>query len=201
MKKIVLILAVVAISLQAFAGQPYKAGDSATDFSLKNLDGKMVSLSQYEDAKGFILVFSCNVCPVVIKYEDRIKELHKEYSSKGYPVVAINSNDPSLSPGDSYEEMKKHAKKNGYEFEYLYDESQDVAKTYGATNTPHIYLLSKNEDKLKVEYLGAIDNNADNGAAADKKYVVDALNKLIKGQQPSVTATKAVGCGIKWKKA
>lgn len=201
MKKLFLLLAVVAISLQSFAGTPYKAGDTATDFSLKNLDGKMVSLSQYGDAKGFILVFSCNVCPVVIKYEDRIKELHKEYSGKGYPVVAINSNDPSLSPGDSYEAMKKHAKKNGYEFEYLYDESQAVAKTYGATNTPHVYLLSKNEGKLKVEYVGAIDNNADNGASADKKYVVDALNKLIKGEQPSVTSTKAVGCGIKWKKA
>ncbi|HAM10725.1 MAG: redoxin [Bacteroidetes bacterium GWE2_41_25] len=201
MKKPVLFLAVVAISLQSFSGSPYKAGDYATDFNLKNLDGKMVSLSQYEDAKGFIVVFSCNVCPVVIKYEDRIKELHQEYSSKGYPVVAINSNDPSVSPGDSYEAMKKHAKNNGYKFEYLYDESQDVAKTYGATNTPHVYLLSKNAGKLKVEYVGAIDNNADNGAAADKKYVVDALNKLIKGEQPSVTATKAVGCGIKWKKA
>ena len=201
MKKLVLLIFVVVVSLQSFAGNPVKAGDYATDFSLKNLDGKMVSLSQYEDAKGFILVFSCNVCPVVIKYEDRIKELHKEYSGKGYPVVAINSNDASLSPGDSYEAMKKHAKKNGYEFEYLYDESQDVAKTYGATNTPHVYLLSKNEGKLKVEYVGAIDNNADNGSSADKKYVVDALNKLIKGEQPLVTSTKAVGCGIKWKKA
>lgn len=201
MKKVFLLLAVVAISLQSFAGQPYKAGDLATDFSLKNLNGKMVSLSQYEDAKGFIVVFSCNSCPVVIKYEDRIKDLHKEYSNKGYPVVAINSNDPSVSPGDSYEAMKKHAKKNGYEFEYLYDESQDVAKTYGATNTPHVYLLSKQEGKLKVEYVGAIDNNADNSDAADKKYLADALNKLLKGEQPAVTGTKAVGCGIKWKKA
>ena len=200
MKKLVLFLFVVAVSLQSFAGQPYKAGDYATDFSLKNLDGKMVSLSQYEDAKGFIVVFSCNSCPVVIKYEDRIKELHKEYSGKGFPVVAINSNDKNVSPGDSYDAMKKHAKKNGYEFEYLYDESQDVAKTYGATNTPHVYLLSKQEGKLKVEYVGAIDNNADNGNAADKKYLADALNKLLKGQQPSVTATKAVGCTIKWKK-
>ena len=200
MKKLVLFLAVVAISLQSFAGQPYKAGDLATDFSLKNLEGKMVSLSQYEDAKGFIVVFSCNSCPVVIKYEDRIKELHKEYSGKGFPVVAINSNDKNVSPDDSYDAMKKHAKNNGYEFEYLYDESQDVAKTYGATNTPHVYLLSKNEGKLKVEYVGAIDNNADNGASADKKYLADALNKLLMGQQPSVTATKAVGCGIKWKK-
>jgi peroxiredoxin len=200
MKKLLLFLFVVAVSLHTFAESPYKAGDYATDFSLKNLEGKMVSLSQYENAKGFIVVFSCNTCPVVIKYEDRIKELHKEYSGKGYPVVAINSNDKNLSPGDSYDAMKKHAKKNGYAFEYLYDESQDVAKTYGATNTPHVYLLSKQEGKLKVEYVGAVDNNADNGAAADKKYLVDALNNLLKGQQPSVTATKAVGCTIKWKK-
>ncbi len=201
MKKLVLFLAVVAISLQTFAEGPYKAGDYASDFSLKNLDGKMISLRQYNDSKGFIVVFSCNVCPVVQKYEDRIKELHKEYSGKGYPVVAINSNDKSVSPGDSYDEMKKRAKKQGYEFEYLYDESQEVAKRFGATNTPHVYLLSKQEGKFKVEYVGAIDNNADNSAAADKKYVVDALNKLINGEQPSVTATKAVGCGIKWKKA
>ena len=201
MKRLFLFFVAVAITLHIYAEGPYKAGDYAIDFNLKNLEGKMVSLSQYADAKGFIVVFSCNVCPVVLKYEDRIKDLHKEYRSKGYPVVAINSNDPSLSPGDSYEAMKKHARKSGYEFEYLYDDSQVVAKTYGATNTPHVYLLSKDEGKLKVEYVGAIDNNADNATAADKKYVVDALNRLIKGEQPSVTATKAVGCGIKWKKA
>jgi len=202
MKKVfILFTCSIMTTLMATASGPFKAGDSATDFSLKNVDGKFVSLSQFEDAKGFIVVFSCNTCPMVKKYEERIIDLNKEFSGKGYPVIAINSNDRNISPGDSYEEMKKLATEKQYDFEYLYDESQEVAKQYGATNTPHVYVLSKNEGKLKVEYVGAIDNNADEASKADKKYVHDAVNALLKGEQAPVAGTKAIGCGIKWKKA
>ena len=202
MKKLIFLLAgSLLVTVVATASGPFKAGDSATDFSLKNVNGKNVSLSQFDDAKGFIVVFSCNTCPMVKKYEERIIDLNKEFSSKGYPVVAINSNDSNVSPGDSYEGMQKLAKEKGYKFEYLYDESQEVAKQYGATNTPHVYVLSKKEGQLKVEYVGAIDNNSDDASKADKKYVRDAVSALLKGEQAPVAGTKAVGCGIKWKKA
>ncbi len=201
MKKLILLFAgTFLFKFLISAAGPYKAGDIATDFNLKNLKGEMVSLSTFEKAKGFILVFTCNTCPVAKKYEQRIIDLHKEFSSKGYPVVAINSNDMVVSRGDSYDEMQRIAKDKGYGFQYLYDESQEVAKQYGATNTPHVFLLSKKDGKLYVEYVGAIDNNTDDPSMADKKYVADALNALLKGEMVSVKSTKAIGCGIKWKK-
>jgi peroxiredoxin len=202
MKKLIFLFAsTLMLTVLATASGPFKAGDTASDFNLRNVGGKYVSLSQFENAKGFIVVFACNTCPVVKKYEDRIIELNEEFSSKGFPVIAINSNDRNVSPGDSYEEMKNIASEKGYKFEYLYDESQDVAKQYGATNTPHVYVLSKKEGNLKVEYVGAIDNNADDASKADKKYVHDAVNSLLKGQPMQVAGTKAIGCTIKWKKA
>ncbi len=202
MKKFILLFAgVFAISGLARTAPPYKAGDQITDFSLKNVNGEMVSLLQFSDAKGFIVVFTCNTCPVVKKYDQRINDLNKEFSSKGYPVIAINSNDQTVSPNDSFSDMQKTAKNKGYTFPYLYDESQEIAKSFGATNTPHVYLLSKKEGKLMVEYIGAIDNNADDPAKADKRYVAEAVNALLKNGQVAVTNTKAVGCGIKWKKS
>lgn len=201
MKKLLFVIsAVLFLSTAVNAEGPYKASDYVSDFSLKNVRGEMISLSQFETAKGFIVIFSCNTCPVVVKYEDRMKDLHREFSSKGYPVIAINSNDKAISPGDSYDEMQKTAKAKSYPFHYLYDESQEIVKRFGATNTPHVYLLSKEGGRLKVGYIGAIDNNADDASKADKKYVADAINKLLKGEQIAVSGTKAVGCSIKWKK-
>lgn len=202
MKKLIFLSAVALIlTTNTWSKEPYKAGDAAMDFNLKNLNGKMVSLSQYNDAKGFIVVFTCNTCPVVIKYEDRIMDLHDKFSSKGYPVVAINSNDKSISPGDSYEAMKQMAKDKGYKFEYLYDESQAIASEYGATNTPHVYVLKKEGNDLRVAYVGAIDNNVDDPSKADKHYVADAVNALLQGENVPLAGTKAVGCTIKWKKS
>ncbi len=202
MKKLILVFfAAIVVAASTLAKEPYKAGDVATDFSLKNLAGKEVSLSDLDDARGFIVVFTCNTCPVVKKYEQRIVELHEKFRDKGYPVVAINSNDKNVSPGDSYEKMQKLAKSKGYKFEYLYDESQKVAREYGATNTPHVYVLSKDGDDLKIKYVGAIDNNADDASKADKHYVEDAVNALLKGENVPVAGTKAVGCGIKWKQS
>lgn len=183
------------------AQSQYKAGDVASDFKLKNVKGEMVSLSNYKDADGFIVAFWCNSCPVVKKYDQRLQELHAKYAPKGYPVIAINPNDPAVSPGDSYEKMKETAAKLNYKFDYLFDETQETARKYGATNTPHIYILSWKDGKLVVDYVGAIDNNADDASAADKKYAEDALNSILKGQAVAVAGTRAVGCSIKWKKA
>jgi len=178
----------------------YKAGDAVSDFKLLNVDGRYVTLSQFEEAKGFIIVFTCNTCPVAKKYEDRIIELDHEFKTKGFPVIAISSNDKNINPGDSYEEMQKYSRKHNFTFPYLYDESQEVARRFGATNTPHVYVVSKKTGKYVVDYIGAIDNNADNPSAADKKYVVSAVNSLLKGEKPIVTKTVAIGCSIKWKR-
>jgi peroxiredoxin len=200
MKKLFSFLTVALLSMTlVYAEGPYKAGDEVSDINLKNVNGKMVSFSQFNDAKGFIVVFSCNTCPVVKKYQQRITDLNNKFSTKGYPVIAINSNDKNVSPGDSYEEMQKYASEKGLKFQYLYDESQDVAKKWGATNTPHVYVLKKEGNELRVKYVGAIDNNADDPAAADKKYVEDAVNALINNKEVPVSSTKAIGCGIKWK--
>ena len=195
------LMAVVLISAANGPGEGYKVGDYATDFSLQNIDGKKVSLSQYKEAKGFIVVFTCNHCPYAKMYEDRIIELNNKYADKGYPVIAINPNDGDKQPEDSFENMQKRAKEKGFPFPYLHDASQEVTTTYGATRTPHVYLLNKDKKGYKVEYIGAIDNNHKDAAQADQKYVEDALNQMMAGKKPKTTSTKAVGCSIKWKDA
>lgn len=176
----------------------YDIGDSVSDFTLKNIDGKMISLSSFKANKGLIVIFDCNTCPVSKAYNSRIVALGKKYE-KTFPVVAINSNDPEQSAGDSFEEMITYAKDHGYTFPYLHDETQQVAKIFGATNTPHVFLLSKSGKKYKVAYIGAIDNNTRNASDTSKKYVEDAIDALQIGVAITTTNTKAIGCGIRWK--
>jgi len=187
------------IFASAKAADGYKPGDKARDFKLKNVDGKMVSMADYKDAKGYIVVFTCNHCPFAKAYESRIIALDKMYKTKGFPVVAINPNDKSKEPEDSYENMVAYAKDKNYPFPYLYDESQEIAMAYGAARTPHVFVLSKKGNDLTVEYIGAIDNNTDDASAVTKKYVEDAVNNLLAGKKPETTSTKAIGCTIKWK--
>lgn len=177
----------------------YDIGDAVADFKLKNVDGKMIALSDYTTAKGAIIIFDCNTCPYSRAYNDRIIGLNKKYSEKGFPVITINPNDPQMSPGDSYEEMVARAKQKKYDFPYLIDESQVVARSFGATNTPHVYVLQKDGSDFKVAYIGTIDNNSRDGSSATKKYVEDAVDALLAGQPVPTKSTKAVGCSIKWK--
>jgi len=171
-----------------------KVGDTAPDFKLKNVDGKMVSLSDYKDVHGFIIAFTCNTCPFSKMYENRLIELHKKYAPKGWPVVAINPNDSEVKAGDSFEAMQRRAKEKNYPFVYLDDEGQKVYPQYGAERTPHIYLLN---DKRIVEYIGAIDNNPQNPKAVTQYYVEDAIAAVEKGEKPDPDFTKAIGCTIK----
>jgi peroxiredoxin len=177
------------------AGLDYGVGDRVSDFKLKNFDGKMIALSNYKDSKGVILIFDCNTCPYSKAYNDRIIALHNTYATKGFPVVTINSND---GPGDRFQDMVARAKSKNYEFPYLLDETQSVARAFGATNTPHVFLLRREADDFVVAYIGAIDNNSRNGSQADKKYVEEAVNALLAGKPVPTEKTKAVGCGIKW---
>jgi len=192
--------ALVAIVFVAAKPIGYGVGDTVADFKLKNVDGKMVSLADFKNAKGVIVIFDCNTCPYSKAYNERIVALAKKYENT-FPVVAINSNSPEVSPGDSFEEMVKYAKTKGYTFPYLFDETQEVARNYGATNTPHVYVLKKDGGAFKVAYIGAIDNNTKDAAAADKKYVEEAVDALIAGKAVPADKTKAIGCTIKWKPA
>ncbi len=175
----------------------YKPGDTAIDFKLKSVDGKMYSMADYKDAKGFIVVFTCNTCPFAVKYEDRVNQLAKKYKSKGYVLLAINSNDPEVQPDDTYPLMIARAKDKGYAFPYLVDEGQKIYPQYGATKTPHVFLLDKN---LVVKYIGAIDDNADDASAVKERYLENAIAALESGIDPSPALTKAIGCSIKAKK-
>jgi len=184
----------------SFINPGYNVGDYAADFKLKNIDGKMVSLADYADAKGFIIVFTCNHCPYAKLYEDRLVALDKTAKKKGYPVIAINPNDAEKYPDDSFDNMKKRAKDKGFTFPYLHDETQEVAKAFGAARTPHVYLLKKEaEGKLKVAYIGAVDDDTENAKKDKVKYVENAIDALEKGEKPNPDFTKAVGCTIKWK--
>ncbi len=202
--KIKLIATLVAIMcVSAFTitnsnnGDGYKVGDLAEDFSLKNIDETMVSLSDYKDAKGFIITFTCNTCPYAVMYEDRIIALNEKYASKGYPVIAIMPNNTDVKPGDNFDAMKSRAKSKGFTFPYLIDEKQDVYPKYGATKTPHIFILQKTSKGNVVQYIGAIDDNYKDASAVNTKYVENAVEALLNGKKVEQTETRAIGCSIK----
>ncbi|TCC90545.1 thioredoxin family protein [Pedobacter frigiditerrae] len=199
MRKI-LITCLMMLGIMAKAQTGYQVGDIATDFNLNNVDGKNVSLANYKDAKGYIVVFTCNTCPVAKAYQSRVEALHKEYAPKGYPVIAINTNDPVTSPGDSYENMQKLAKEKNFSYAYLEDPNHIYTKKFGATKTPHTFVLTKTAKGNEVAYIGAIDNSQDLLSSNMNDFVKNAVNSLLQGKKPEITSTKAIGCGIKWKK-
>ncbi len=197
---LLLVFALFVLNTATAQGAGYKIGDEATDFRLKNIDNKMVSLADYKEAKGFIVIFTCNHCPYSKAYEDRKIALDKKYAPLGYPVIAINPNDPAAEPLDSFELMQVRAKEKGFTYPYLIDEGQKIYPLYGATKTPHVFVLKKEKNKNIVKYIGAIDNNYRDASAADEKYVEDAVNALLEGKEPEKNSTVAVGCSIKVKK-
>ena len=175
----------------------YKVGDHVEDFTLKNVNGKMVSMKDYKDAKGFIVIFTCNHCPYAVAYENRIIALDKKYSKLGYPVIAINPNNPEKQKDDSYDLMKVRAKEKGFTFPYLFDEGQKIYPKFGATKTPHVYVVQKTSKSSVVKYIGAIDDNYEDEKAVKHKYVEDAVDALLQGKEVLVKETKAIGCSIK----
>lgn len=178
----------------------YGIGDAAADFLLPGVDGRKVSLADFTDAKGFIVIFTCNTCPYAKAYEDRIIALDKKYKEKGFPVIAINPTDPAMQPKDNLEAMKARAKEKGFTFPYLQDEGQKVYPQYGATRTPHVFVLKKEKDKHIVKYIGAIDNNYEDAARVSDRYVEEAVDNLLTGGEVVRSKTVAIGCTIKPKK-
>lgn len=196
-KGIFAVIAIVMLSAFTTVSSGYKIGDIATDFKLKNIDGTMVSLSDYKDAKGFIVIFTCNTCPYSVAYEDRIVALDKKYKGKGYPVIAIMPNNPNVQPRDNMEAMIQRAKSKGFTFPYLMDEGQKISPQYGATKTPEVYVLQKTSKGNQVKYIGAIDDNYQDASAVQSKYVENAVDALLSGQAIKEPQTRAIGCSIK----
>ncbi|HKK59895.1 MAG TPA: thioredoxin family protein [Salinivirga sp.] len=192
------LLFVISIFIStALMADGYQIGDKVDNFNLKNIDGKMVSLDEMQDVKGAIVIFTCNHCPYSIANEDRIIELDKKYKKKGYPVIAINPNDPKIQPEDSFDKMKVRAKEKGFTFPYLFDEEQTVYKKFGATKTPHVFVLNKKGNEFVLEYIGAIDDSPRKAGKVNDKYVEKAVDALLAGNEPPLRETKAIGCSIK----
>ena len=197
MNKLKLLLFTVLLATAISAQNGYDIGALAADFNLENIDGSFVSLSDFNESKGFIVVFTCNTCPYAVAYEDRIEALNKKYAKKGYPVIAIMPNNTEIKPGDSLDAMKKRANKKGFTFPYLIDREQAVFSQYGATKTPHVYVLQKNNEMHIVRYIGAIDDNYKDADKVVLKYVEDAVDALLMNRQVPVSKTRAIGCSIK----
>lgn len=196
----VAVLAAGSAFAQSGAEKPkeIEIGKKAPLFKLKGVDGKEYALAdQLKKNKAVVVTFTCNTCPVAKAYEDRLIALQKEFKDHKVQIIAINSNSPKVQPGDSFENMQKRAKDKKFNFPYVFDETEEVAKAYGAIVTPHIFLVSS---EGKVVYRGAIDNN-NNEKRADEHYLKDALHAVLEGKDIKKTATKARGCTIKWSRS
>ena len=178
-----------------------KPGTPAPDFNLKNVNGETVSFASFPNVKGYIVVFTCNTCPVAKAYEQRVISLDKKYGPIGYPVIAINTNDPEVSPGDNFNAMVARAKEAGYPFPYLYDDGQKMTNAYGARNTPTVFLVKRVKDGNLIVYTGAIDNDPEEDKTDRINYLEQALSATEAGKEPAVASTKAIGCSVKRKRA
>lgn len=205
MKNILIALSlVIFITAQSFTVPSedrelgYTIGDIVQDFSLKNVDGEMMSLADNKEAKGYIVVFTCNHCPFSVMYEDRLLGFDQMYAQQGYPVIAINPNDEVRKPEDSFDNMVLRAKEKEFTFPYLHDNTQEIARQFGATRTPHIYVLVKEEEGFAVKYIGAIDDSPRSSSDVEDPYLHRAMRSIISGIAPDPDFTKAIGCTIKW---
>ncbi len=196
LKLLIICSLAISISCSAQSKGGLAIGDVAPDFKLKNIDDSSVSLTDYKEAKGYIVVFTCNHCPYSVMYEDRLIALHNKYAPMGYPVVAINPNDPAANAEDSFELMKVRAKEKSFPFAYLFDDGQKIYPQYGAKKTPHVFLLDQGK---KVQYIGAIDDSPRDEEAIEVVYLENAIQALMNNKTPEPTMTKAIGCSIKTK--
>ena len=196
MKKLITIfLFILAMNSSAFA---LKIGDviPSTETKMKNVDEKEITLSSIKDKNGLLVIFSCNACPFVKAWESRMVALGNEYKGKGVGVVAINANDPQMVPEDGFEVMKTRYKEKGFQFPYVVDATSDLARAFGATRTPEVFLFNK---EGKLIYHGAIDDDAHEPEKVKNRYLVDALHALISEKKIVNQETNFIGCTIKFR--
>lgn len=173
-----------------------RIGETAPDFDLPGVDGKRYSLADFKDAPALLVVFSCNHCPYVIGSEDRMIRLHKDWSPRGLASVAINSNETENHPTDSFEHMIIRSREKNFPFPYLRDDSQEVARAYGALRTPHFYLFDRDR---RLRYTGRMDNNPRDASLATTHELRDAIEAVLAGRRPRIEVTNPIGCNVKWK--
>jgi peroxiredoxin len=174
-----------------------KTGDKAQTFSLPGIYDTQHALADYDDKEAVVVIFSCNHCPYVRAWENRMVKVQSDYGARGVQLIAINANDPSQYPDDSFPMMKERAKQQGFNFPYLYDETQEVARAYEAQRTPEVFVF---DGQRTLRYHGPIDDNYDEPGAVKANYLRDALDAVLVGRAPSVTEVEPVGCTIKWRK-
>ncbi|MGH7387748.1 MAG: thioredoxin family protein [Candidatus Methylomirabilales bacterium] len=170
-------------------------GDMAPDFSLPGVDGQTYSLKGFSEKTVLVVVFSCNHCPYVQAYEDRLVAIQRDYRDRGVQLLAINSNDDRRYPEDNFDNMITRAKGKGFNFPYLRDGSQQVAHAYGATHTPQLFVFDAHR---RLRYTGKIDDNWQRPEAVRRRYLQEALDELLRGREPTESTTHAIGCTIKW---
>ena len=186
--------------MEGKAPSPYGLGDTVSTFQLMNIDGDSLHLFDYqqENNHGYVLIFTCNHCPYAQAYEERIIQLDKTFKPKGYPVVAINPNDPQIVPEDSYEKMKQRAEQQGFTFPYLLDHAQKIYKQFGATRTPHVFIVERiDQEQGVLRYIGALDDNYENPEEVEQRFAAKAIQALLEGKEVDPAKTKAIGCSIK----
>lgn len=171
-------------------------GSPAIDFQLKGVDGKSYSLKSFAEKKALVVVFSCNHCPYAQAYEQRIIQLQQDYKAKAVALIAINSNDDMNYPEDSFPNMVKRSNERGFNFPYVRDESQEIARQYGAICTPHVFAFDKDR---RLQYKGRIDDNWKNPAEVKTIDLRNALDEILDGKTPAIQETRPYGCSIKWK--
>ena len=186
-------------NIEITSAQTLKVGDQVANFSLKSTSGGNVSLTDFNSSKGVIVVFTSNHCPFAKAYEDRLIALNSKFSPQGIKLLAINSSDQNLHPDDSFDKMKERASTKGYNFSYLSDDNQVVAKSFGATREPQAFLLQKKGSAFVVTYIGMIDDNPQDPQGVLKYYIDEAASSLLENKPVVTTLTKPVGCPIKWK--
>lgn len=194
LKKIIPLVLLISISIIFLSFKP-NTPIVISDFSLKNVDGKMVSIADYKDAKGFIIIFTCNHCPFAKLYSKRLNDLNSKYSKLNVPLLAVNSMDELVYKEESFEMMQQKAKGDKFNFPYLQDAAQTVGKQFGAEHTPTAYVIWKENNKWLVRYTGSIDDNGENPEKANP-YVANAVDNLLNGKQVSMPVTESFGCRI-----
>jgi peroxiredoxin len=167
----------------------------APPFDLPGVDGQTHALGDYAEIPALAVVWSCNHCPYVQAWEGRMMDLQREFGDRGFRLVAINSNDTTSHPEDSFEEMKKRAEARGFNFDYLYDEDQSAARAYGPERTPEVFLFDRDR---RLVYHGAIDDSRDEDDVS-QTYLRDAIEAVFEGREPDPRETPAVGCSVKWR--
>ena len=173
-----------------------KPGEKAVPFELPGVDDRHHALEDYADKVAVAVVFTCNHCPYARAWEDRLIEIQADYAARGVQLVAISANDAKKYPEDSFPRMKERSEEKGFNFPYLYDESQEIARAYGAERTPEIFLFDKGGT---LRYHGTVDDNYDDPRAVRSPYFIDALEAVLEGREPATTETAPVGCTIKWR--